>query len=123
MLADEIPDSIDVDIGGLEINHSKHLSDVELPPNVRVIARADITLVTIVPPSGYAEEMKAAAEAAALPPAAAAAAAAPEGGLPAQRRRPVRRGACGCREAAPAAPSWHKKCRSFGGHGLGSRVR
>ena len=71
-----IPESIDVDISSLDINHSKHLSDVTLPPNVRVIAHGDITLVTVVPPSGYAEEMKAAAEAAAAAVAAAAAAAA-----------------------------------------------
>jgi large subunit ribosomal protein L25 len=71
-----IPESIDVDISSLDINHSKHLSDVTLPPNVRVIAHGDITLVTVVPPSGYAEEMKAAAEAAAAATAAAAAAAA-----------------------------------------------
>ena len=60
-----IPESIDVDISELDINHSKHLSEVTLPPNVRVIAHGDITLVTVVPPSGYAEELKAAAEAAA----------------------------------------------------------
>jgi len=75
--ADSIPGSIDVDIAGLEINHSKHLSDVQLPPNVKVIAHGDITLVTVVPPSGYAEEQRQAAEAAA---AAAAAAAAPAAG-------------------------------------------
>ena len=62
---ESIPEAIEVDISGLEINYSKHLSDVTLPPNVRVIAQGDITLVTVVPPSGYAEEMKAAAEAAA----------------------------------------------------------
>jgi large subunit ribosomal protein L25 len=77
--ADDIPDSIDIDISELEINHSKHLSDLTLPPNVRLISRADTTLVTIVPPSGYAEEMKAAAEAAAA--AATAAAAAAEAGV------------------------------------------
>src|SRR3954470_3238618 len=76
--ADAIPDSIDVDISGLEINHSKHLTEIELPKNVRVIGRGDITLVTIVPPSGYAEEQKAAAEAAVA--AAAAAAVAPAAG-------------------------------------------
>src|SRR5450432_3125334 len=75
-LAESIPESIDVDIGDLDINHSKHLSDVTLPPNVRVIAHGDITLVTVVPPSGYAEELKAAAEAAAAAAAATAAAAA-----------------------------------------------
>jgi large subunit ribosomal protein L25 len=75
--ADAIPEAINVDIAGLEINHSRHLSDVVLPPNVRVIAPGDITLVTVVPPSGYAEELRAAAEAAA---AAAVAAAAPAAG-------------------------------------------
>ncbi|HEU5018017.1 MAG TPA: 50S ribosomal protein L25/general stress protein Ctc [Pseudolabrys sp.] len=79
--ADAIPDAINVDIAGLEISHSKHLNDVALPPGVRVIGRPDMTLVTIVPPSGYAEEQKAAAEAAAAaaaaPPAAGAAGAAP----------------------------------------------
>src|SRR3974377_2209293 len=60
--ADAIPESIDVDISGLEINYSKHLNEIALPANVRVVGRLDQTLVTIVPPSGYAEEMKAAAE-------------------------------------------------------------
>lgn len=78
--ADAIPGSIDVDIAGLEINHSKHLSEVALPPGVRVIAHGDVTLVTIVPPSGYAEEQKAAAAAAAAAAAPAAGAAAPAAG-------------------------------------------
>jgi len=77
------------------INHSRHLSDIKLPPNVRPFVRGDATLVTIVPPSGYAEEMKAAAEAAAVAAAAAATAtaAAPEGGgaaTPAARVLPRR---------------------------------
>jgi large subunit ribosomal protein L25 len=88
---ESIPEAIEVDIAGLDINHSKHISDVTLPPNVRTVAQGDITLVTVVPPSGYAEEMKAAAEAAA---AAAAAAAAP-GAAPAEGAAPG---------AAPAAP-------------------
>ena len=33
--ADAIPESIDVDISDLEINYSKHISAVTLPPNVR----------------------------------------------------------------------------------------
>ena len=85
--AEAIPGSIDVDIAGLEINHSKHLSEVTLPAGVRVIGHGDLTLVTIVPPSGYAEEQKAAAEAAAAaaaaPAAAAAAPAAPGAAAPA----------------------------------------
>ena len=74
--ADAIPTGIEVDVGELEINHSKHLSDIKLPEGVRAVSGRDITLVTVVPPSGYAEELKAAAEAAAATAAAAAAAAA-----------------------------------------------
>jgi large subunit ribosomal protein L25 len=93
--ADDIPQAFDVDLTGLEINYSRHLSDVELPKNVKVLEHGDITLVTIVPPSGYAEEMKAAAEAAAQAAAAAeAAAAAP----------PAPTGAPGA-TPAPAAPA------------------
>jgi len=101
--ADEIPDSIDVDISDLDINHSKHLNSVVLPPNVRVLGDIDQTLVTIVPPSGYAEEMKAAAEAAAAAAVAAAAAtaAAAEGGTGAPGAAPA--------AAAPAAPTGDKK--------------
>src|ERR1700691_1124967 len=73
--ADAIPSGIEVDVADLEINHSRHLSDINLPQGVRVVAGRDITLVTVVPPSGYAEEIKAAAEAAA--PAAGAAPGAP----------------------------------------------
>jgi large subunit ribosomal protein L25 len=91
--ADAIPEAIEVDLTGLEINYSKHLSDIELPANVRVLGRADPTLVTIVPPSGYAEEMKAAQEAAAAAAAAAAAPAAPGAAAP----------AAGAPGAAPAA--------------------
>jgi large subunit ribosomal protein L25 len=77
---EDIPDSIDVDVGDLEISYSKHLTDVALPNNVRVVGKPDQTLVTIVPPSGYAEEMRQAAEAAAAAAAAPAAAAPAEGG-------------------------------------------
>ena len=52
--ADAIPGSIDVDVSGLEINYSKHLSDVTLPAGVRALTRSDITLVTILRASGYA---------------------------------------------------------------------
>ena len=90
--ADAIPTSIEVDVSELDINYSKHLSDITLPEGVRVVAARDITLVTVVPPSGYAEEMKAAAEAAAAAAVAAAAAAA---------AGPAATGAPG---AAPGAP-------------------
>ena len=80
--AEAIPTGIEVDVGGLDINYSRHLSDIKLPEGVRAVSGRDVTLVTVVPPSGYAEEMKAAAEAAAAAAAAAAtAAAAPAGGV------------------------------------------
>jgi large subunit ribosomal protein L25 len=75
---DNIPQYIEADVGALEISYSLHLSDVKLPAGVKSLAREDITLVTIVPPSGYAEEQRAAAAAAA--PGAAPAAAAPAAG-------------------------------------------
>jgi large subunit ribosomal protein L25 len=100
--ADAIPEAFEVDVAGLEINHSKHLSDIKLPPNVRPFMHVDATLVTIVPPSGYAEEMKAAAEAAAAAAASAATAgAAPAAGAPAA--------APGAPAATPAAGGGEKK--------------
>src|SRR5204863_1308956 len=99
-LADQIPEAFEVDISGLEINYSKHLSDISLPAQVRVLERSDPTLVTIVPPSGYAEEMKAAAEAAAA--ASAAAAAAAEAGVPAEGAAP---GAAPAATPAAGAPA------------------
>jgi len=100
---EHIPESIDVDIAGLEINYSKHLDEVALPANVKVVGRLDQTLVTIVPPSGYAEEMKAAAEAAA------AAAAAPAAGAPAEGAAPGAAPAAAPGAPAPAAPAAEKK--------------
>jgi large subunit ribosomal protein L25 len=61
---DNIPPFLEADVSGLEISYSLHLSDIKLPSGVKSLAREDVTLVTIVPPSGYAEELKAAAAAA-----------------------------------------------------------
>jgi len=100
--ADAIPEAIEVDVAGLEINHSRHLRDVALPPGVRPLVDVAATLVTVVPPSGYLEEQRAAAAAAA---AAATAAAAPAAGAaPAGGAAPAAPGA-----AAPAAGGAEKK--------------
>ena len=96
-----IPEAINVDVSELEITHSKHLSDITLPEGIRPMTRVDLTLVTIVPPSGYAEEMKAAAEAAAAA-AVAAAAAAEAGIIPGAEGAPAAPGAVPG-AAAPAA--------------------
>jgi large subunit ribosomal protein L25 len=74
---EHIPQFIDVDVSKLDINNSLHLSDIQLPKGVKPVSREDITLVTVVPPSGMGEEAKpAAAEAAPAAGAAPAAAAA-----------------------------------------------
>src|SRR5215467_7019442 len=87
---DNIPQYVEADASGLEIGYSLHLSDIKLPAGVKSLTRENATLVTIVPPSGYAEEQKAAAAAAAgaagaaaATPAAGAPAAAPAAGAPA----------------------------------------
>jgi len=98
---DNIPQFIDADISGLEIGYSLHLSDITLPANVKSLTREDATLVTIVPPSGYAEEQKAAAAAAAS--AAAASAAAPVAGAAAAPAAGAPAAAAGAPAAAPAA--------------------
>src|SRR5689334_3400611 len=79
---DNIPQYVEADASGLEIGYSLHLSDIKLPAGVKSLTRENATLVTIVPPSGYAEEQKAAAAAAAAG-AAGAAAATPAAGAPA----------------------------------------
>jgi large subunit ribosomal protein L25 len=84
---DNIPQYIEADVSSLEISHSLHLSDIKLPAGVKSMAREDATLVTIVPPSGYAEEQKAAAAGAA--PGATAAAAAPAAGAAAPAAAPA----------------------------------
>src|ERR1700735_5059177 len=92
---DNIPQFIEADVSGLEISHSLHLSDIKLPSGVKSLTREDVTLVTIVPPSGYAEELKAAAAAAGAGPAASAEPrASPAAGAGAGARR--RSGAYAC---------------------------
>ena len=78
--ADAIPEAFEVDLTGLEINHSRHLSDIKLPPDVRPFIHGNATLVTIAPPSGYAEEKAAETAAAAAAAAAAPVAAGAAGG-------------------------------------------
>jgi large subunit ribosomal protein L25 len=99
---DNIPQYIDADASGLEIGYSLHLSDIRLPAGVKSLTREDQTLVTIVPPSGYAEEQKAAAAAAAAAAGAVAApGATPAAGAPAAPAAGAAAPAAGA--AAPAA--------------------
>jgi large subunit ribosomal protein L25 len=78
--ADNIPQYLEVDVSQLDIGTSLHITDLKLPKGVKTLARdADLTLVTIVPPSGYGEEAPAAGAAAAAAAPAAGAAKAPAG--------------------------------------------
>jgi len=100
---DNIPQYIEADVGALEISYSLHLSDIKLPAGVKSLSREDMTLVTIVPPSRYAEEMKAAAAAAA----GTGAAAAPGAAVPAA-------GAAAAPAAGAAAPAAGAKAPAAG---------
>lgn len=73
--AESIPESITADLSGLEINDSLHISAIKLPEGVKPVIRdRDFTIATIVPSSGYLEEVAAAAQKAKTDAAAATAA-------------------------------------------------
>src|SRR6267154_2667397 len=113
---DNIPQYIEADVSELEINYSLHLSDITLPAGVKSLLRDDVTLVTIVPPSGYAEEMKAAAAAAAAAPAVVVGAPAAPGAAPAAGAAGAP-GAPGAAPAAGAAADFHERLRPRGSGG------
>jgi large subunit ribosomal protein L25 len=116
---DNIPQFVEADVSGLEISYSLHLSDIRLPAGVKSLLREDVTLVTIVPPSGYAEEMKAAAAAAAAGPAVVAGAPAAPGAAPAPGAAAAAAPAAGAAAApaagAKAAPAAGAKAPAGGG--------
>ena len=116
---DNIPQFVEADVSGLEISYSLHLSDIQLPAGVKSLVREDVTLVTIVPPSGYAEEMKAAAAAAAAGPAVVAGAPAAPGAAPAPGAAAAAAPAAGAAAApaagAKAAPAAGAKAPAGGG--------
>jgi large subunit ribosomal protein L25 len=96
--ADNIPESLTIDLTGLDFHDSVHVSDLTLPEGCRPVgAKGDPTVVTIVPPTVMAEETPAApaatATTAAATPAADAKAAAPA------------KGAAAPAAAAPAKPA------------------
>ena len=91
---DNIPQQVVVDITGLDIGGSVHISSVELPKGATPTSREEnFTVVSIGAPSGLKAELEAAAQAAAA--AAAAAAAGPVA--------PAAGAAAGAPGAAPAA--------------------
>jgi len=79
-LPKDLPDFIELDLSGMHINESLHLSDLPLPEGVTIpsIAKGNATVVSIHPPR--AEEPEPTAEVAAATPVEGAAAAPAEGG-------------------------------------------
>ena len=60
--ADAIPESVTIDLTGLDFHDSVHVSDLKLPEGCKpVSSKTDQTVVTIVPPTVMAEEAPAAA--------------------------------------------------------------
>ena len=55
-LADNIPEKIDVDLSGLDIGDSLHISAVKLPEGVRPTIDRDFTIATIAAPTLISEE-------------------------------------------------------------------
>jgi large subunit ribosomal protein L25 len=73
-LPKDLPEFLELDLSGMSLNESKHLSDLPLPPGVTIpaIAKGNATVVSIHAPR--AEEPEAPVEAAAAAPAEGAAA-------------------------------------------------
>lgn len=102
---DAIPERIEVDVTGQEMNSSIHLGAIKLPKGAKtVIADSETTVATIVPPAAAKSEETAAAPAAA---AAAAPAAAGKAAAPAAAGKAAAPAAAG--KAAPAAKAPAKK--------------
>ncbi len=78
--ATEIPEEFMVDLAGLDVGYSIHVSAINLPASVKPVTQGDFTVVTLVAPSALKSE---ADEAAAAAAAAAEAAAAPAAAAPA----------------------------------------
>lgn len=58
--ATNIPKAIEIDLAGLEIGDSIHISGIKLPDGARPVDRSDFTVATIAAPTVTAEEPKAA---------------------------------------------------------------
>jgi|SRR6185437_4908680 large subunit ribosomal protein L25 len=87
--AETIPNTIDVDVSGLDINESLHIASLSLPEGVKPVIRdRNFTICSVVAPTSVREELRAAATAAEAPAAEAAAApaaAAPAAAAPAKK--------------------------------------
>jgi large subunit ribosomal protein L25 len=73
-LPNAIPDSIEVDVSGMDLGSTLHVADLVIPPGVDLMSESDLTVATVLIPRGLRDEAAAAAapDAAAAAPAAAA---------------------------------------------------
>jgi len=104
--ADSIPESIVIDLDGLDFHDSVHVSALKLPEGCRPAdTKTDYTVVTVVPPTVFQEETPAAAAATsgAAPAAAAAAPAAAAAAAPAKAAAAAPAKAAAAAPAKPAA--------------------
>jgi large subunit ribosomal protein L25 len=65
--ADNIPESIELDISNLEIGDSVHVSDLKFAEGVKVLDHAERSVCSVTPPQAGVAEAPAAAEEAAAP--------------------------------------------------------
>jgi large subunit ribosomal protein L25 len=100
--AEAIPDSVTIDLTGLDIHDSVHISAIKLPEGCKPVdIRSDFTVATVVPPTVFVEEAPTAAAAATTAATPAAGAAAPAAGAAAPAAGAAAAPAKGA--AAPAA--------------------
>jgi large subunit ribosomal protein L25 len=73
-LPNAIPDSIEVDVSGMDLGSTLHVADLVIPPGVDLMSESDLTVATVLIPRGLRDEAAATAapDAAAAAPAAAA---------------------------------------------------
>jgi large subunit ribosomal protein L25 len=112
--ADAIPDSITVDLAGLDFHDSVHISMIKLPEGCKAAnTKTDLTIVTVVPPTVYKEDtpavVAAVTSAAPAPGAAPAAGAAPAKGGAAAAPAKGAAAAAPAKGAAPAKAPAGKK--------------
>ena len=70
-LPNAIPDSIEVDVSGMELGTTLHVADLKIPAGVDVKSEGDLTVATVLIPRGLRDEAAAQETAAAATPAAA----------------------------------------------------
>ena len=107
---ESIPESITIDLTGMDFHDSVHIADLRLPEGCRVAdTRVNYTVVTVVPPTIFTAEAPTAAAAAATA-AAAPGAAAPVVNAPGAAPAPAAGAAApAAAAAAPAKPAGGKK--------------